>query len=103
MHTTGQIVALVGSSGSGKTTVVGLLQRFYDPTAGAVLLDGVDIRKLQLRWLRCGREGKGQMAAMIQHSHVPVQPIHSLKCNQPAEQHSKVSWPPMGLSRQAQL
>jgi ATP-binding cassette subfamily B (MDR/TAP) protein 1 len=45
-------VVLVGSSGSGKSTVVGLLQRFYDPTAGAVLLDGVDIRKLQLRWLR---------------------------------------------------
>lgn len=45
-------MALVGSSGSGKSTVVGLLQRFYDPTAGAVLLDGVDIRRLQLRWLR---------------------------------------------------
>jgi ATP-binding cassette subfamily B (MDR/TAP) protein 1 len=50
---TGQTLALVGSSGSGKSTVVGLLQRFYDPTAGAVLLDGVDIRRLQLRWLRC--------------------------------------------------
>jgi ATP-binding cassette subfamily B (MDR/TAP) protein 1 len=49
---TGQTVALVGSSGSGKSTVVGLLQRFYDPTSGAVLLDGVDIRRLQLRWLR---------------------------------------------------
>lgn len=49
---TGRTVALVGSSGSGKSTVVGLLQRFYDPTAGAVLLDGVDIRRLQLRWLR---------------------------------------------------
>lgn len=49
---TGQTLALVGSSGSGKSTIVGLLQRFYDPSAGIVLLDGVDIRKLQLRWLR---------------------------------------------------
>lgn len=48
----GKTVALVGSSGSGKSTVVSLLQRFYDPTAGVVLLDGVDIRRLQLRWLR---------------------------------------------------
>ncbi len=39
-----QVVALVGSSGSGKTTLVGLIPRFHDPTAGAILIDGMDIR-----------------------------------------------------------
>lgn len=48
----GSTLALVGSSGSGKSTAVQLLQRFYDPGAGAVLLDGRDLRTLQLRWLR---------------------------------------------------
>jgi ATP-binding cassette subfamily B (MDR/TAP) protein 1 len=45
-------VALVGSSGSGKSTVVGLIERFYDPMEGRVLLDGRDIRSLKLHWLR---------------------------------------------------
>lgn len=48
----GSSVALVGPSGSGKSTVVALLQRFYDPQAGEVLLDGVNITTLQLKWLR---------------------------------------------------
>eukprot|EP00887_Chlorella_sp_A99_P002677 scaffold6.g2677.t1 len=48
----GQTVALVGESGSGKSTVISLIERFYEPQAGQVLLDGVDIRTLQLRWLR---------------------------------------------------
>ncbi|RVW24013.1 ABC transporter B family member 15 [Vitis vinifera] len=41
-----------GSSGSGKSTAVALLQRFYDPLGGEILLDGVAIDKLQLKWLR---------------------------------------------------
>ena len=41
-------MALVGETGAGKTTVVKLLARFYDPTAGAVLVDGVDLRRLDL-------------------------------------------------------
>jgi ATP-binding cassette subfamily B multidrug efflux pump len=41
----GQTVAIVGPTGSGKTTLVSLLERFYDPDEGAILLDGVDIRK----------------------------------------------------------
>ncbi|KAF3452294.1 hypothetical protein FNV43_RR02727 [Rhamnella rubrinervis] len=45
-------VALVGASGSGKSTVLSLLQRFYDPMDGKILLDGVAIDKLQLNWLR---------------------------------------------------
>jgi ATP-binding cassette subfamily B (MDR/TAP) protein 1 len=49
---TGKTVALVGSSGSGKSTVVGLIERFYDPLEGRVMLDGADIRGLKLQWLR---------------------------------------------------
>lgn len=48
----GKTVALVGGSGSGKSTVISLLQRFYDPLGGEILLDGVAINKLQLKWMR---------------------------------------------------
>ena len=48
----GETVALVGPTGGGKTTIVGLLCRFYEPTAGDVLLDGVDYRRRSLRWLQ---------------------------------------------------
>ncbi|KAE9466537.1 hypothetical protein C3L33_01556, partial [Rhododendron williamsianum] len=48
----GLTVALVGGSGSGKSTVIALLQRFYDPLGGEICLDGVAIDKLQLKWLR---------------------------------------------------
>ncbi|WCJ22611.1 ABC transporter B family member 11 [Euphorbia peplus] len=48
----GKTVALVGESGSGKSTVIALLQRFYDPDLGHITLDGVEIQKLQLKWLR---------------------------------------------------
>ena len=48
----GQIIALVGNSGGGKTTLVSLLPRFYDPTSGAILVDGTDIRDYTLKSLR---------------------------------------------------
>ncbi|KAL5060040.1 hypothetical protein RYX36_031644 [Vicia faba] len=48
----GKTIALVGSSGSGKSTVVSLIERFYDPTSGQVMLDGHDIKTLKLKWLR---------------------------------------------------
>jgi ATP-binding cassette, subfamily B (MDR/TAP), member 1 len=48
----GHTAALVGCSGSGKSTVIALLERFYDPSAGEVMLDGVDIQRLRLKWLR---------------------------------------------------
>lgn len=48
----GKTTALVGASGSGKSTIVGLVERFYSPVEGRVFLDGVDISTLNLRWLR---------------------------------------------------
>ncbi len=48
----GEVVALVGPSGAGKSTLVQLIPRFYDPTAGRVLVDGVDVREQALRPLR---------------------------------------------------
>lgn len=48
----GKVTALVGASGSGKSTIIGLVERFYDPVGGQVLLDGHDISTLNLRWLR---------------------------------------------------
>ncbi len=48
----GQTTALIGSTGSGKSTVVNLIPRFYDVTAGSILLDGIDIREVQQHDLR---------------------------------------------------
>jgi ATP-binding cassette subfamily B multidrug efflux pump len=48
----GEMVAIVGATGAGKTTVVNLIERFYDPGDGAIYLDGVDIRKWSKRDLR---------------------------------------------------
>uniref|UniRef100_A0A8C9U9L4 Multidrug resistance protein 1-like n=1 Tax=Scleropages formosus TaxID=113540 RepID=A0A8C9U9L4_SCLFO len=48
----GKTIALVGASGCGKSTTIQLLQRFYDPDAGEITLDGHDIRTLNVKWLR---------------------------------------------------
>lgn len=48
----GQTLAIVGSTGAGKSTIIKLLLRFYDPTEGSILVDGVDIRRLPLHELR---------------------------------------------------
>ena len=48
----GTTAALVGQSGSGKSTVISLVERFYDPEAGEVLIDGVNLKQLQLKWIR---------------------------------------------------
>ncbi len=56
----GELVALVGPSGAGKSTLASLIARFYDPTEGRVLLDGMDVRDLTLSGLR------GQVATVFQ-------------------------------------
>jgi ATP-binding cassette subfamily B protein len=58
----GEMVALVGHTGSGKTTLANLVARFYDPTAGRVTVDGRDLRDVTLRSLR------SQMAIVLQET-----------------------------------
>ncbi|KAM0028056.1 putative ABC-type xenobiotic transporter [Helianthus debilis subsp. tardiflorus] len=48
----GMTAALVGQSGSGKSTVISLIERFYDPQAGEVLIDGINLKEFQLKWIR---------------------------------------------------
>jgi ABC-type multidrug transport system fused ATPase/permease subunit len=60
----GERVALVGPSGVGKSTLVKLIPRFYDPTAGAVCIDGVDLRHVDLQQLR------NQIAIVPQETHL---------------------------------
>ena len=48
----GKTAALVGASGSGKSTVISLVERFYDPLSGSVALDGTDLKNLNVKWLR---------------------------------------------------
>jgi ATP-binding cassette subfamily B multidrug efflux pump len=60
----GKVVAIVGPTGSGKTTLVNLIARFYDPQKGRILLDGVDIRDFSLDVLRA------QVAFVFQETHL---------------------------------
>ena len=48
----GRNSAIVGQSGCGKSTIFQLIMRFYDPDSGSVSLDGIDLRDLDLEWLR---------------------------------------------------
>ncbi|KAF5455749.1 hypothetical protein F2P56_025295 [Juglans regia] len=48
----GKTFAVVGPSGSGKSTIISMVQRFYEPTSGRILLDGHDLKSLDLKWLR---------------------------------------------------
>lgn len=59
----------MGASGSGKSTVVNMVLRFYDPETGGVLLDGVDIRTLNLKWLRSQIGLVSQASALVKHDY----------------------------------
>ena len=48
----GKTLALVGDSGGGKSTVISLLERFYDPSQGDIFLDGTEIRSMDVKYLR---------------------------------------------------
>ena len=48
----GKTAALVGASGSGKSSIIALVERFYDPLSGIIKLDGVDLKELNVKWLR---------------------------------------------------
>ncbi|KAI3521330.1 hypothetical protein L1887_10793 [Cichorium endivia] len=61
----GTMVAVVGSSGSGKSTLIWLTQRFYDPIKGKVLMGGIDLRELDLKWLRSQTALVGQEPALF--------------------------------------
>jgi ATP-binding cassette, subfamily B, bacterial len=60
----GETIALVGPTGGGKTTLVNLLCRFYEPTSGEVLFDGVDYRQRPLAWLQ------GKLGIVLQQPHL---------------------------------
>ena len=68
----GQVVAIVGRTGAGKTTLVDLLLRFYDPTAGSIEIDGVDLRRVQ-RDVAARPHGGGQPGALPVRRHDPRQ------------------------------
>jgi ATP-binding cassette subfamily B protein len=65
----GQTLALVGPTGGGKTTIVGLLCRFYEPTGGEVLINGVDYRKRPLAWLQ------SHLGIVLQEPHLFSGPV----------------------------
>ena len=60
----GQSIALVGPTGGGKTTIVGLVCRFYEPTEGQILINGIDYRERPLRWLQ------SQLGMVLQQPHL---------------------------------
>ncbi|MED6160492.1 hypothetical protein PIB30_051933 [Stylosanthes scabra] len=64
----GSTVALVGPSGSGKSTIIWLIQRFYDPNKGQVMLGGVDLKEIDVKWLRRQMALVGQEPALFSGS-----------------------------------
>lgn len=73
----GKVTALVGASGSGKSTIVGLAERWFKPTSGSIHVDGHDIADLDLRWLR-GRIGLVQQEPVLFNDTVYNNVVHGL-------------------------
>lgn len=67
-----QVTAVVGYSGSGKSTIIGLIERWYNPNSGSIFLDGKDIKQFDLDWLR------GQIGLVQQVSHSWLPNLHIL-------------------------
>lgn len=66
----GKTTAIVGASGSGKSTIVGLIERFYEPIGGKILIDGHDTSQLNLTWMR------QQIALVNQEVRQPAITLH---------------------------
>lgn len=83
--------ALVGASGSGKSTIVGLIERWYSIDSGSITLDGVDIQDLNIRWLRnnirlveqVSRLGRCTVPGAV-HMETDIVPRRSLPCSRAA-------------------
>jgi subfamily B ATP-binding cassette protein MsbA len=74
----GEVIALVGPSGAGKTTLVDLVARFYDPTAGRITIDGIDLREFSARSLR-SRYGIVTQETVLFHDSVRSNIAYALK------------------------
>ena len=72
----GESTALVGGSGSGKSTVLRLLQRLYDPSIGGISMDGVDLRTMDPAWLRRQLAVVGQEPVLCEDLAPPPAPAH---------------------------
>lgn len=100
----GEMVGIVGPSGAGKTTIINLICRFYLPTEGEILIDGVDIRDISLRDLR-SQIGlvpqepflfRGTIAENIAYSRVDVRPEEIIRAAKAANAHHFITYFPEG-------
>ena len=83
----GSLVAIVGATGAGKTTLVSLIPRFYDPTGGRVLLDGTDVHEFQLRALR------QQVGMVLQPPLIfPTSVRANIAYGRPDATHEQIEW-----------
>ncbi|RVX03272.1 ABC transporter B family member 13 [Vitis vinifera] len=104
----GKSLAIVGQSGSGKSTVISLVMRFYDPTSGAVMIDGFDIKGLNLRSLRMKIGLVQQEPALfsttiyenIRYGNEEASEIEIMKAARAANAHGFISRMPEGYQSQ---